>query len=145
MKAIIEIPKGSVFKYEVDKETGQLHVDRPLPSPLPYNYGYIENTLYEDGDPLDVCVVGCDPLQPLCTVKVIPIGVFICDDNGDKDDKLVAYAEGLPLDPASVDAWLTAVQFYLETYKPGFKVLAYKDIDAAYSIYEWSVNNAKAP
>ncbi len=52
--AIVEIPYGSMYKYEVDKETGQLTIDRPLLSPLPYNYGYIPNTLHGDGDPLDV-------------------------------------------------------------------------------------------
>lgn len=144
MRARIEIPKGSFYKYEVDKETGDLVVDRPLPEQIPYNYGYIENTLYKDGDPLDVCVITAFPIEALALVRVVPIGIFICNDNGDQDDKIVAVVEGDSGLPDRIEYALEQIKWYLASYKPGFKVLSYEGPEEALKIWDWSVQNAKA-
>src|SRR5271166_4032705 len=91
---VVEIPFGSMFKYEVDKVTGLLTIDRPLPVALPYNYGYVPNTLHADGDPTDICIIDIYPIQSLTRVKLILLGAFICTDNGCSDDKLVAVVKG---------------------------------------------------
>lgn len=130
--AVVEIPSGSMYKYEVDKKTGQLTVDRPLPQPLSYNYGYIPNTLHEDGDPLDVCIIGLYPICPLANVKVRLLGAFKCTDNGVSDDKLLAVVSGENWSDEEV--MIERVKFYLSTYKEGFVVGDRVDAEAAYAI-----------
>lgn len=89
---IIEIPKLSRVKYELDKETGLIHVDRVLYSPMHYpaNYGFVPQTLWDDGDPLDVLVMSHEPFVPGCLVEVRPIGIMQMTDDGDSDAKLLA-------------------------------------------------------
>lgn len=90
--AVIEIPKGSNCKYELDKETGLLRLDRVLytSTHYPANYGFIPHTYADDGDPLDVLVL-CDvSIQPLTLVRVYPIGVMRMIDGGALDDKIIA-------------------------------------------------------
>lgn len=143
IRAVIEIPHGARYKYEIDKVTGNLTIDRPLPAFLPYNYGYIENTLYKDGDPLDVCVIGQFPIAPLTRVDVVPIGIFMCNDNGESDEKVVAYVKGENHDKCFVDEALRQIAYYLATYKDGFHVLSYENADIALEIHDWSIENAK--
>lgn len=90
--AVIEIPKGSKQKYELDKKTGLLILDRILytSTHYPANYGFIPHTLAEDGDPLDVLVLCSESLLPLSLVKVYPIGVITMNDNGKNDEKIIA-------------------------------------------------------
>ncbi len=90
--AVIEIPKGSKVKYELDKPTGLLKVDRVLFSSIHYpaNYGFIPQTYAEDGDPLDVLVLGQEMVYPLCLMKARPIGLMRMIDQGEPDDKVVA-------------------------------------------------------
>jgi inorganic pyrophosphatase len=90
--AIIEIPKGSRNKYEVDHETGRVFLDRVLFTSFAYptDYGFFENTLADDGDPLDVLVLLDYPLFPGVGVKVRPIGVFKMTDDGGGDAKVIA-------------------------------------------------------
>lgn len=90
--AVIEIPAGSRNKYEVDKVTGEIFLDRMLftATRYPADYGYIPDTLAEDGDPLDVLVLGGEPTFPGCRIRVRPIGVFLMEDSGDPDHKVVA-------------------------------------------------------
>jgi inorganic pyrophosphatase len=90
--AIIEIPKGSKVKYEVDKATGLVKVDRILLSSVMYpaNYGFIPQTYCEDRDPLDILVLGSEPVVPLAIVFAKPIGVMKMRDQGDADDKIIA-------------------------------------------------------
>jgi inorganic pyrophosphatase len=90
--AIIEIPKGSKVKYELDKETGLLRVDRILHSAVHYpaNYGFLPQTYCEDGDPLDVLVLGQEPVAPLCIVRARAIGVLSMSDDKGRDDKIIA-------------------------------------------------------
>ena len=89
--ALIEIPAGSKNKYEIDKATGILRVDRVLFSAVHYpaNYGFIPRTLAEDDDPLDVLVLGQDPVVPLCIVDARAIGGFRMRDEKGIDDKIL--------------------------------------------------------
>jgi inorganic pyrophosphatase len=89
--ALIEISKGSRVKYELDKETGLLKVDRILYSSViyPANYGFIPQTLGEDGDPLDVLVLMQEPVQPLSILRARPIGMMQMVDEGENDEKII--------------------------------------------------------
>jgi inorganic pyrophosphatase len=90
--AVIEIPKGSKIKYELDKDTGLLRVDRVLHSAVHYpaNYGFLPRTYCEDGDPLDVLVLGQEPVTPLCVMRSRAIGVLTMSDDKGRDDKIIA-------------------------------------------------------
>ncbi len=91
IEVIIEIPKGSRNKYEVDHETGKVFLDRYLFTPMAYpaDYGFIDNTLADDGDPLDALVICPEPVFPGVTVIARPIGVFKMTDEAGGDDKLL--------------------------------------------------------
>jgi inorganic pyrophosphatase len=91
-RCIIEIPKGSKIKYELDKTTGLLWLDRVLHSAVHYpaNYGFLPQTLCEDGDPLDVLVLGQEPVVPLCVLRGKAIGVITMRDEKGPDDKIIA-------------------------------------------------------
>ncbi len=90
--AVIEIPKGSSCKYEMDKYTGMLRLDRILytSTHYPANYGFIPRTLADDGDPLDVLVLCNHHLYPMTLVRVYPIGVMRMIDDNALDDKIIA-------------------------------------------------------
>ena len=90
--AVIEIPKGSKKKYELDKETGLIILDRVLHTSTHYpaNYGFIPRTYGDDGDPLDVLVLCSEALDPLVLVRCYPIGVIKMLDNGRNDEKIIA-------------------------------------------------------
>jgi inorganic pyrophosphatase len=92
--AVVEIPMGSSVKYELDKETGMLRLDRILYSAVyyPANYGFIPQTLAEDDDPLDVLVLCQEPVAPLTLVSARSIGLMTMVDSGKKDHKIVAVA-----------------------------------------------------
>ena len=91
IEVTIEIPKGQRNKYEVNHETGKVYLDRYLFTPMSYpaDYGYIEDTLGEDGDPLDALVVLPEPVYPGVIVKARPVGVFKMVDEAGGDDKLL--------------------------------------------------------
>ena len=90
--AVIEIEKGSKNKYELDKETGMLRLDRILytSTHYPANYGFIPRTWAEDGDPLDVLVLCSESIRPLSLVRCFPIGVISMEDGGSQDEKIIA-------------------------------------------------------
>ena len=92
VNALIEIPTGSQNKYEFDKENNRFMLDRVLFSPMHYptEYGYLENTLADDGDPLDVLVLTSFPTFPGCVIESRVIGVLIMTDDKGKDEKLLA-------------------------------------------------------
>lgn len=92
--AIVEIPKGSKLKYEIDKKTGMLILDRVLYSSVHYpaNYGFVPRTLAGDGDPLDILILMQEPVHPLTIVRARPIGVFRMRDDKGVDDKLLSVA-----------------------------------------------------
>lgn len=96
--AVIEISKGGKNKYELDKSTGMLRLDRVLytSTHYPANYGFIPRTLADDGDPLDVLVLCQETIAPLTLVKVRPIGVMLMIDEEAKDEKIIAVPEGDP-------------------------------------------------
>jgi len=89
---VIEIPKGSKVKYELDKETGLLRVDRILHSAVHYpaNYGFLPQTFCEDGDALDALVLGQEEVVPLCIMRARAIGIMTMSDDKGRDDKIIA-------------------------------------------------------
>ncbi|MBR2070135.1 MAG: inorganic diphosphatase [Clostridia bacterium] len=97
-EAFIEIPKGCKTKYELDKETGVLRLDRVLytSTVYPANYGFIPRTYAEDGDPLDVLVLCGESIYPSTLVNCYPIGVIKMIDNGSLDEKIIAIPFGDP-------------------------------------------------
>ncbi|MEJ2368825.1 MAG: inorganic diphosphatase [Acidobacteriota bacterium] len=90
-QSVIEIPKGSKVKYELDKETGHLRVDRVLYSSVSYpaNYGFIPQTIGDDHDPLDVLVLMQERVYPLSILRVRPIGMMAMVDQGENDEKII--------------------------------------------------------
>jgi inorganic pyrophosphatase len=92
VQAIIEIPKGSKIKYEMCKESGLILVDRILRSSVHYpaNYGFLPQTYCDDKDPLDILVLGTEPVVPMSIMRAIPIGVMKMVDQGEEDDKIIA-------------------------------------------------------
>jgi len=90
--AVIEIPSGSKKKYELDKETGLIILDRILytSTHYPANYGFIPRTYGDDGDPLDVLVLCSEPLEPITLVRCYPIGLIRMKDGGKNDEKIIA-------------------------------------------------------
>lgn len=91
-ETLIEIPRGSKLKYELDKPTGLLRLDRVLytSTHYPANYGFIPRTLADDGDPLDVLVLCGESVYPMTLIRCYPIGVIKMVDDGDLDEKIIA-------------------------------------------------------
>ena len=126
--ATIEIPQGSRNKYEVDHETGRVKLDRYLYTSMQYpaDYGFIEDTLGNDGDPLDVLVLLPEPLFPGVLIDIRPIGMFQMEDEAGGDDKVLAVPAG---DPrwASYTAISDVAQFMLDSIEHFFN--RYKDLE----------------
>ena len=122
---VIEISKGCKNKYELDKETGRLKLDRVLytATHYPANYGFIPRTYAEDNDPLDVLVLCQEDLVPLTLVECYPIGVLIMIDGNERDEKIIAVAEKDPFlneykDIAELPAHIsTEIKHFFEVYK----------------------------
>ena len=122
---IVEIPKGSTNKYELDKETGLLRLDRVLYSAVyyPADYGFIPRTYCDDGDPLDALVLGQEPLYPLTIVQARAVGVMRMRDDKGVDDKIVAVSVRDPsfegyMDKSQLPAHvLRQVQRFFQDYK----------------------------
>jgi len=98
VNAVIEIPKDSQIKYELDKKTGLLKLDRFLYSAVHYpgDYGFIPRTYWEDDDPLDIMILSSKPVLPLTITKARVIGVLRMQDGGEKDDKIIAVYDNDP-------------------------------------------------
>jgi len=125
VNALIEIPQGSKSKYEIDKETGLLKLDRIIYSSFhyPINYGFIPQTLGKDGDPLDILVMCTESIHPLCLVEATVLGNMQMIDTGLIDDKIIAvatkdpgvnYIDDLEKVPAH---FLSVLKNYFEQYK----------------------------
>jgi inorganic pyrophosphatase len=125
LHAIVEIPKGRRSKFEVDKETGLLRLDRYLYSSLMYpgDYGFIPQTLAEDGDPLDILVMVNEPTFTGCLIEARPIGLFKMTDRGQNDFKVLAVPSSDPIFAEFHDLWrvpahfLREVEHFFATYK----------------------------
>ncbi|HUI01361.1 MAG TPA: inorganic diphosphatase [Nitrososphaerales archaeon] len=104
VNVVIEIPRGSDVKYEMDEKTGFVFVDRFLytATHYPFNYGFIPNTRGEDGDPVDALVITEDPVYPMSVIRSRPIGVLLMEDEGGPDAKLVA-VPARHIDPTYTD------------------------------------------
>lgn len=96
---VVEIEKGSKNKYELDKETGMLKLDRVLytSTHYPANYGFIPKTFADDGDPLDALVLCSEPILPMTLVRCFPIGAIKMIDNGENDEKVISIPFGDPM------------------------------------------------
>lgn len=157
VNALIEIPQGSRAKYEIDKKTGLLKLDRVIYSSFhyPINYGFIPQTLGLDGDPLDILVMCSESIQPLCLVEATVIGNMQMIDTGIADDKIIAVAAKDPgvnyiSDVSELPKHFIAVlRNYFEQYKvlenkiveiDDFqnKEAAYKIINDAIALYKTS-------
>lgn len=93
VNVVVEVPMGAdPIKYEIDKDSGAIMVDRFLHTSMHYpcNYGFIPHTLADDGDPTDVMIVGRRPLLPGCVIPVRPVGVLKMEDDGGMDEKILA-------------------------------------------------------
>lgn len=155
--AVIEIPKGSKKKYELDKETGMIILDRVLRTATHYpcSYGFIPLTLSEDHDPLDVMVICSEVLDPNTLVKCRPVGVIEMIDKGEKDEKIIAVAADDPyvnhyrdiddVPTILVDEIEHFLKVYknttdkVEVFKPKNKAAAEKIIKEAIDTYQKSV------
>ncbi len=125
MNVIVEIPKGSSNKYEIDKETGLIKLDRANYSAAPYptDYGFVPQTLWDDGDALDVIVLATFPIPPGILVQVRPVAIMEMTHDGDSDFKVI----GVPVedkrwddtqDLSDINAHtLKEIQHFFETYK----------------------------
>jgi len=142
--SVIEMSSGTKHKYEQDKETGSLILDRVLPVAVPVNYGYIVNTLSEDGDPTDIFVASMEPIPPLTKVVVEVVGLIKCVDGGKEDDKLIGYIKDDKKTKSvlNVEELENKVVRYLTAYKKGMSVLsvldstdAAKRVKQAYSLF----------
>lgn len=152
VNALIEIPQGSRTKYEIDKETGLLKLDRVIYSSFhyPVNYGFIPQTLGHDGDPLDILVLCSQPVQALCLVQATVIGNMQMIDSGAKDDKIIAVATK---DPSvnhitSIDGmprhFISELRNYFEQYKvlenKQVQIEEFQDKNIAYDIINEAIN-----
>ena len=133
VNALIEIPQGSKSKYELDKKTGLLKLDRIIYSSFhyPVNYGFIPQTLGKDGDPLDILVMCSEPIQPLCLVEALVIGNMQMIDSDMIDDKIIAIALNDPTvnyikSLAEVPPHIFKV---LKNYFEQYKVLEHKKVE----------------
>jgi inorganic pyrophosphatase len=133
VNGLIEIPQGSKTKYEIDKKTGLLKLDRIIYSSFhyPINYGFIPQTLGKDGDPLDILVLCSESIQPLCLVEANVIGNMQMIDTGVQDDKIIAVAAKDPsvnhiTDMSQIPQHFIAV---LKNYFEQYKVLENKKVE----------------
>ena len=159
VNAVIEIPYGLSVKYEVDKDTGAIVVDRVMYSAVyyPANYGFIPQTLADDGDPMDILVLNQYPLQAGSVIKCRLIGVLIMEDESGMDEKLLA----LPLDKIDPsysnikdfndlsELTLSRIKNFFETYKmlepkKWVKLKNFEGKEKAQEILEKSIKNYKA-
>ena len=126
--ALIEIPSGSRNKYELDKQSGLIRLDRVLYSSMHYpgDYGFIPRTLHEDGDPLDILVRINEPTFPGCQIDCRPLGVLKMLDRGEPDDKIIAVPSNDPYYHEYFDI-ADLSQHYLREVEHFFHI--YKDLE----------------
>ncbi|EAH5619701.1 inorganic diphosphatase [Campylobacter jejuni] len=158
INAVIEIPYGSNIKYEIDKDSGAIMVDRVMASAMfyPANYGFIANTLADDGDPVDILVLNEYPIQAGAVIPCRLIGVLIMEDESGMDEKLLAVPnskidaryDNIKTYTDLPQATLNKIKNFFETYKilepnKWVKVRDFKDEKAAIEILEKAIKNYK--
>ena len=151
VNGLIEIPQGSKTKYEIDKPTGLLRLDRVIFSSFhyPINYGFIPQTLGLDGDPLDILVMCSESIQPLCLVDATVIGNMQMIDTGVTDDKIIAVASKDPAVNYITDVselpkhFIAVLRNYFEQYKvlenKKVEIDDFQDKAAAYTVIEAAI------
>lgn len=150
--AVIEIPKGSRNKYEYDKDMEAFALDRVLYSPVHYpaEYGIIPQTLWDDGDPMDILVLMDQPTFPGCVIEARPIGIMRMIDSGDNDDKILSVPVNDPrcnhiknINDLS-EAVLNEIMHFFQEYKrlegKETKVLGWEGVEAAFEALEHSMD-----
>jgi len=158
VNVVIEIPQGSNIKYELDKDSGAIFLDRILYGSqfYPANYGFVPNTLADDGDPIDVLVISSESVVPGCVIKSRVIGVLIMEDESGKDEKILAVPT-IKLDPqmAKIESLedlpeikLNQIKHFFETYKdlePGkwVKVTGFEGKEKAVELIQKAIQNYK--
>ncbi|EIJ4041128.1 inorganic diphosphatase [Campylobacter sp. US18a] len=158
INAVIEIPYGSSIKYEIDKDSGAIMVDRVMASAMfyPANYGFIANTLADDGDPVDILVLNEYPIQAGAVIPCRLIGVLIMEDESGMDEKLLAVPnskidaryDNIKTYTDLPQATLNKIKNFFETYKilepnKWVKVQNFKDEKAAIEILDKAIKNYK--
>lgn len=145
---VIEIPKGSTNKYEVDQESGVIKLDRVLYSPLfyPFDYGYIPQTHYLDGDPLDVLVLVSHPTFPGCVVECSAIGVLKMTDEKGPDEKILCVATKDPrfrnrkslndVNPHSLKEIIHFFEIYKQLEEKSVDVVGWEGVETAVSLIQ---------
>lgn len=158
INVVIEVPKGaSAVKYEMDKDSGLIFVDRMIATPMyyPAHYGFIPHTLSEDGDPLDVLVVEEEELIPGCVIPVRPIGVLIMEDESGQDEKVLAVPtssitkryENVESYKDLPESFMNQLTHFFEHYKDlekgkWVKVTGWEGVDTAKKVITSSITNA---
>ncbi|MEM6762887.1 MAG: inorganic diphosphatase [Pseudomonadota bacterium] len=156
---VIEVPVGGEpIKYELDKESGTLWVDRFLYTPMQYpvNYGFVPHTLSDDGDPIDVMIASTRPIVPGAVMSARPIGVLQMEDEGGQDEKILAVpSTHLTLRYEKIKTYadmplitLEQIQHFFEHYKDlepskWVKVLGWADVDVAKRLVMEAIERAK--
>jgi inorganic pyrophosphatase len=155
VNGLIEISQGSRAKYEIDKTTGLLKLDRVIYSSFhyPVNYGFIPQTLGEDGDPLDILVMCSESIQPLCLVHATVIGNMQMIDNGEKDDKIIAVATEDPTVNHFTNVnelpkhFIAVLKNYFENYKvlenKVVEIDEFQDKESAYKVIHAAIEHYK--
>lgn len=160
VNVLIEVPIGGhPIKYELDKESGTLIVDRFLYTPMTYpgNYGFVPHTLSEDGDPIDVMICNTRPLISGCVINVRPIGVLVMEDDSGMDEKIIAVPsphvtrryESIHDHTDLPEITLNQIEHFFEHYKdlePGkwVKIGGWKDADTAREMISAAIERGSA-
>jgi inorganic pyrophosphatase len=156
LTVVVEIPKGSRNKYELDHDTGEIYLDRMLFTSMQYpaDYGFIDGTLGGDGDPLDALVFVGEPTFPRCRIRVRPIGMFRMTDEKGEDEKVLcvplrdpmwSHVEGLAGIPQPL---LDEIEHFFQVYKDleGHEVATdgFEDLGAALRVIDEAFARARA-
>ncbi|HYW20074.1 MAG TPA: inorganic diphosphatase [Nodularia sp. (in: cyanobacteria)] len=156
INVLIEIPGGSKNKYEFDKELEAFALDRVLYSSVryPYDYGFVPNTLADDGDPLDGIVIMDEPTFPGCVIAARPIGMLEMIDGGDRDEKILCVPDKDPryadvrslkdLAPHRLDEIAEFFRTYKNLEKKVTQILGWQDVDKVAPLVDKFIRAAKA-
>ncbi len=155
INVLIEIPAGSKNKYEFDKDMNAFALDRVLFSSVmyPYDYGFVPNTLADDGDPLDGMVMMDQPTFPGCVIAARPIGMMEMIDGGDRDEKILCVPEEDPryagikslkdIHPHRLDEIAEFFLTYKNLEKKAVEVLGWKDVESVMPLVEQCIKAAQ--